>query len=392
MTRATSDHSVRSAAHLNILPVAMQPQVRPARRNAVLGDITNTGPIGLGASGKVLGSEKSSLPSFAPMPSLKTTSVMGTGTTSAAGRCFRGKEDGQVGLFSLGSAPQAHAREQHARFIRPASGDFMDVAMEEEPSEDPQHVAEYTKDIYAHMFAIEGSFQPRPHYLTEQREINAKMRAILVDWLVEVHMKHRLRRETLFMAVSLIDRYLSVRQVARKRLQLCGVAAMFIAAKFEEIYPPEVKDFVYITDNAYTKDDILNMEVSMLRNLDFALCGPTAAHFLDRFHRANLCSEEQLHLMHYLAELALLEVQMLQYTPSHIAAAAALLSNKLLKFPTWPPCMAQFSKHSGGEIKACARELCGILESIDRSSLQAIRKKYSQERFKRVAKLSFGSS
>lgn len=390
MTRATSDHSVRSAPHLNILPVAMQPQVRQQRRNAVLGDITNTGPIGLG--GKVLGSEKSSLPSFAPMPSLKTTSVMGTGTTSAAGRCFRGKEDGQVGLFSLGSAPQAHAREQHARFIRPASGDFMDVAMEEEPSEDPQHVAEYTKDIYAHMFAIEGSFQPRPHYLTEQREINAKMRAILVDWLVEVHMKHRLRRETLFMAVSLIDRYLSVRQVARKRLQLCGVAAMFIAAKFEEIYPPEVKDFVYITDNAYTKDDILNMEVSMLRTLDFALCGPTAAHFLDRFHRANLCSEEQLHLMHYLAELALLEVQMLQYTPSHIAAAAALLSNKLLKFPAWPPCMAQFSKHSEGEIKACARELCGILESIDRSSLQAIRKKYSQERFKRVAKLSFGSS
>lgn len=390
MTRATSDHSVRSAAHLNILPVAVQPQVRASRRNAVLGDITNTGPIGLGASGKVLGSEKSSLLSFAPMPSLKSTSV-GTGTTSAAGRCFR-KEDGQVGLFSLGNAPQAPAREQHARFIRPASGDFMDVAMEEEPSEDPQHVAEYTKDIYAHMFAIEGSFQPRPHYLTEQREINAKMRAILVDWLVEVHMKHRLRRETLFMAVSLIDRYLSVRQVARKRLQLCGVAAMFIAAKFEEIYPPEVKEFVYITDNAYTKDDILNMEVSMLRTLDFALCGPTAAHFLDRFHRANLCSEEQLHLMHYLAELALLEVQMLQYTPSHIAAAAALLSNKLLKLPTWPPCMAQFSKHSEGEIKACARELCGILESIDRSSLQAIRKKYSQERFKRVAKLSFVSS
>jgi len=370
-----------------MLPMPMQPQVRQARRNGVLGDITNTGPALNGA--KV--SEKQSLPSFAPMPSLKTSAVMGMPTHTTVVRPFRGKED-QVGLLGLGTSQNVHVRE--ARFIRPASGDFMDVAMEDDPiqAEDPQHVMEYVKDIYAHMSATEGTFQPRPHYLTEQREINAKMRAILVDWLVEVHMKYRLRRETLFMAVSLIDRYLSLRQVARKRLQLCGVAAMFIASKFEEIYPPEVKDFVYITDNAYTKDDILNMEVSMLRTLNFELCGPTAAHFLDRFQRANLCSEEQLHLMHYLAELALLEVQMLQYTPSHIAAAAALLSNKLLKLPTWPQCMAQFSKHSEAEIKACARELCGILESIDRSSLQAIRKKYSQDRFSRIAKKSFGSS
>ncbi|CAK9011585.1 unnamed protein product [Durusdinium trenchii] len=350
MMRSVPDHNHIRSAHLNLLPMPMQPQVRQPRRNGVLGDITNTGPLTT-AGVKVLGSEKPSLPSF------------------------------------------AHTRE-HARFIRPACGDFMDVAIEGDPMqmEDPQHVTEYVKDIYAHMASIEGAFQPRPHYLTEQREINAKMRAILVDWLVEVHMKYRLRRETLFMAVSLIDRYLSLRQVARKRLQLCGVAAMFIAAKFEEIYPPEVKDFVYITDNAYTKDDILNMEVAMLRTLNFELCGPTAAHFLDRFVRANHCPEEQSHLMHYLAELSLLEVQMLQYTPSHIAAAAALLSNKLLKLPTWPQSMAQFSKHSEAEIKACARELCGILESVGRSNLQAIRKKYSQEGFGRIAKASFGTS
>ena len=73
-------------------------------------------------------------------------------------------------------------------------------------------MAEYVKDIYSHMQTVEPLFQPRPHYMTEQREINAKMRGILVDWLVEVARKHGLRAETLFMTVNLTDRYLSHRQ------------------------------------------------------------------------------------------------------------------------------------------------------------------------------------
>ncbi|CAJ1333242.1 unnamed protein product [Effrenium voratum] len=378
--------SVRSAAHFNLTAslAAAQPQVR---RNAVLGDITNTAP-NFGAGVKLL--EKPNLLGLGQLQNFKTCSNAGVGAATASlSRSFRSREDALI--VGPGGATVAHARE-NARFLRPASGDFMDVG-EDDPMdvEDPQNVGEYVKDIYSHMLSVEAIFQPRPHYISQQREINAKMRAILVDWLVEVHMKYRLRKETLFMAVNLVDRFLSLRQVARKRLQLCGVAAMFIAAKFEEIYPPEVKEFVYITDNAYTKDDILHMEVSILRALNFELCGPTPAHFLDRFARAGQCSEEHAHLMQYLAELSLLEVQMLQYTPSHVAAAAALLSNKLLKCPTWPTCMAQISKHSEAEVKACAREMCGVLETMERSSLQAIRKKYSQERFSKIAKITFGS-
>lgn len=86
------------------------------------------------------------------------------------------------------------------------------------------------------------------------------MRAILVDWIIEVHLKFKLLPETLFITVSLIDRYLEQVQIKRTNLQLVGVTAMLIASKYEEIYAPEVKDFVYITDNAYTKDEILQME------------------------------------------------------------------------------------------------------------------------------------
>ena len=86
------------------------------------------------------------------------------------------------------------------------------------------------------------------------------MRAILVDWIIEVHLKFKLLPETLFITVSLIDRYLEQIQIKRTNLQLVGVTAMLIASKYEEIYAPEVRDFVYITDNAYTKDEILLME------------------------------------------------------------------------------------------------------------------------------------
>merc|ERR1711865_828439 len=116
-----------------------------------------------------------------------------------------------------------------------------------------------------------------------QTDITAKMRTILIDWLVEVHNKYRLRPETLHLTVNLIDRYLSKKQITRKRLQLIGVAAMFIASKFEEISPPELHDWVYITDNAYTKNDVLMMECTMLTTLSFKIVVPTAAHFFEPF-------------------------------------------------------------------------------------------------------------
>ena len=77
------------------------------------------------------------------------------------------------------------------------------------------------------------------------------MRAILIDWLVEVHMKFRLVPETLYLCVNIIDRYCSIQEVRRSQLQLVGVTALFLACKYEEIYPPEVRDCVCLL---YTSD------------------------------------------------------------------------------------------------------------------------------------------
>ena len=96
----------------------------------------------------------------------------------------------------------------------------------------------------------------KPRYMRKQRDINHSMRSILVDWLVEVSQEYRLDSQTLFMAVSYIDRFLSEMSVQRGKLQLVGVTAMLLASKYEEVYPPAVDEFVYITANTCSRDQV----------------------------------------------------------------------------------------------------------------------------------------
>jgi cyclin B len=263
----------------------------------------------------------------------------------------------------------------------------LDVEMDVADAEDTQKVSEYVADIFRHLGERECETIPRD-YMDSQPEINCAMRSILVDWLVEVHAKHRLRTETLFLAVNLTDRYLGFRRVTRKKLQLVGVAGMLIAAKFEEIHPPETREFVYITDNAYTIEEILEMEVAMLTSLGFNLCCPTAAHFMERYWRVNRCSEAHCHLFQYILELTLLDYRMIRYAPSHLAAAAAFLSNKLLKqHPSWPATMVRHTHQVEVQIKDCARELCKLVEEASRNkSSQAVHRKFCQAAYSSVAR------
>jgi hypothetical protein len=163
-----------------------------------------------------------------------------------------------------------------------------------------------------------------------QTDINEKMRAILVDWLIEVHYKFKLLPESLFLTINLIDRYLEKCDVIRTKLQLVGVTAMFIACKYEEIYAPEAKDFVYITDRAYTREEILEMESKMLSTLDFNICAPSSYRFLERLSKIAGASSKQFHLARYLIELPLIEYRMLKHCPSNQAASALYLSMKIL--------------------------------------------------------------
>lgn len=137
---------------------------------------------------------------------------------------------------------------------------------------DIYHVSEYCAEIQTNMQQTERETQPDPSYMKRQTQVNENVRAILIDWILNVHSKFKLLPETLFITVNLIDRFMSMHRIDKEEVQLLGVAAMLIATKYEEIYPPTIKDFVYITKNAYTNQQILDMEMQILFSLEFEMC------------------------------------------------------------------------------------------------------------------------
>lgn len=175
-------------------------------------------------------------------------------------------------------------------------------------------------------FNLKTRRAPSPNYMSLQNDVNAKMRSILIDWLVEVHLKFKLNPETLFLTVNLVDRFLDQVQVRRSRLQLVGVTAMLLACKFEEIYAPEVNDFVYITDRAYSRQEVLDMENQMLATLDFNISVPTKFQFLNRYLKGACIDKEGYDHAFFFAERMLQEYGMLKYTPSIISASCVYLA------------------------------------------------------------------
>ena len=162
----------------------------------------------------------------------------------------------------------------------------MVVDIDKAKAHDPQEAVEVLDEIYAHLRESERRWLPPKEHLKCQTVVTAEMRGILVDWLVEVAEEYRLSSETLYLSINYIDRYLAVVPIEKAQLQLVGVAAMLIASKYEEIYPPQCDEFVYISDNTYTRDQIFAMETNILVTLDFALTVPTAKVFLRRYLRA----------------------------------------------------------------------------------------------------------
>jgi cyclin B len=164
--------------------------------------------------------------------------------------------------------------------------------------------------------------------MAQRKSINAKMRSILVDWLVEVHYKFRLDGAVLWLAVNVMDRYLELDEVVRQDLQCVGVTSLLIASKYEEIFPPQVRDCVFITDNAFTPKQILEREVAILQKLDYQLCVPTGFHFMKRFAFSLGFGALETSLASYFAERSLQEHDILAHAPDELAAAACYLARR----------------------------------------------------------------
>lgn len=249
----------------------------------------------------------------------------------------------------------------------------------------PQAVTEYVNDIMSYFRSMEGVNGPSPNYMSKQPHINSKMRSILIDWLVEVHLKFKLMPETLYLTINLIDRFLERKIVARQRLQLVGVTCMLLASKYEEIYFPEVRDFVYITDRAYTRHQILQMESLVLNTLGFELTVPTTIVFAKRFLKAGSASSTTKQLALYFCERTLQEYSMIKYMPSMIAASCVSLALKVNNQPHWSPTLERYTDYTQDKLSECMTEIRGLI--LSKGSLRAVKKKYSSSKFLRVAQI-----
>ncbi|KUF76559.1 Cyclin B [Phytophthora nicotianae] len=274
--------------------------------------------------------------------------------------------------------------------------------IDSEDRNDPTACWQYAEDITKYHLETEKKRKPSSSYMSRQSDINAKMRAILVDWLVDVHYKYGLLPQTLHIAVMLIDQYLEKSlSVGRQRLQLIGVSAMFIAAKYEEIYPPEAEDFVKITDNAYTREEVFQMEAKMLATIGYRVTFPTAYQFMKRFIKASrTCDDRVEHFAHYVVDRSLQEYKLMKFLPSTIAASAVYIARTQMRdTPAWSSTLEYHSSYSERSLTPCIDELKEMIWNAHNGvgklhKLTAARRKFSKERFMAVAagSLAFSKS
>ncbi|KAK4422305.1 Cyclin-A2-1 [Sesamum alatum] len=261
--------------------------------------------------------------------------------------------------------------------------------------EDPQMCSLYAADIYSNLYVTQLARRPLVDYMEKiQPDITQGMRAILIDWLVEVSDEYRLVPDTLYLTVNLIDRFLSENYIEKQKLQLLGVTCMLIASKYEEICAPRVEEFCFITDNTYTKDEVVKMESRVLNFLGFQLSVPTTKKFLRRFIQAAQLSYEvpsvELELLaNYLAELTLIEYGFLKFLPSLIAASAIFLARWTLNQSDhpWNPTLERYTRYKTSELENTVLELQDLQSNTTGCMLNAIREKYKQSKFKCVSTL-----
>ncbi|KAI3687391.1 hypothetical protein L1987_81086 [Smallanthus sonchifolius] len=210
---------------------------------------------------------------------------------------------------------------------------------------DPQMCSLYAAELYNNLRAAELKGRPSANYMkTVQRDITQEMRGILIDWLVEVREEYKQTPETLCLTVTLIDQYLSKMYIEKQRLQLLGITCMLIASKYEETIAPRVEDFCFITDGTYTRREVLDMEREVVDVLSFHLSVPTVIKFLRRF----------------------------------ILAAQSSYKN---------PTLEHYTNYKASELKATVLALQD-LQLNNEATLHAIRQKYMQNKFNKVATLT----
>lgn len=254
--------------------------------------------------------------------------------------------------------------------------------------DDPFQVSHYAMDIFNYLKAREAEF-PIDDYMKRQVHLSKWMRALLVDWMVEVQETFELNHETLYLAVKIVDLFLCKVVINKEKLQLLGASALFIACKFDERTPPLIEDFLYICDGAYKHEELIHMEMCTLRTIDYDLGIPLSYRFLRRYARCAKIAMPTLTLARYILELSLMDYDTIAFSDSKMAAAALFIALRLVgEKEAWN---ATLEYYSGYKLMDFAEIIPVLNEGLHRKpkgTIKTIRSKYSHKIFHEVAKVA----
>jgi len=263
--------------------------------------------------------------------------------------------------------------------------------------EDDLSVPEYAEDI---MRSLREQEVAPVDFMVNQKDINSRMRAVLVDWLIDVHRKFKLSRSTFFLGINMVDRYLATTSVKRNKLQLLGCTCLWIASKYHEIYAPEMDDFVYISDSAFSTAALTEMEVEVLKTLQFELTVPTALNYAERYSKISAYYLKKKRerkiiadLIMYCSEHCVVDYGLCQQTPSLLGAACfvySCLSTKVFSRKQFDEDgLEQVIGYTMQQMVPTMKALDAVVKNAKRSKHKALFKKYCSTDHSNIGKLNF---
>lgn len=256
-----------------------------------------------------------------------------------------------------------------------------------------QDCTEYDLEIYNYMRSVENENLPQPSLFENQSNITPKMRSTLIDWIVEVHKKQNMHTDTLFYIVAYIDRYLMERDLDKSKFQLLGSAAILLAAKTEEIYPPKCEKLVHYAGDSFTVIGLQRMEINLLNTLEFSTTPILSSQFLRRF--LILVNSDMIlnRFAHYVNESILLDSEFIGISPSKTAAAILYYSMVITNNSTlWTKDLERQLCYTKSELSPVANMIHLSLQATAASRYQAIRKKYATEQNEFVSTIELPKS
>ncbi|XP_057669467.1 G2/mitotic-specific cyclin-B3 isoform X1 [Diorhabda carinulata] len=247
-------------------------------------------------------------------------------------------------------------------------------------------VSDYAMDIFNYLNEKETKFKI-PDYLDRQICLTRWMRSLLVDWMVEIQESFELNHETLYLGVKLVDTYLSRMTIGKETLQLVGAAAMLVSCKFDERIPPMIDDFLYVCDGAYSKRELIRMEINLLKVCGFELGIPISYRFLRRYARCARIKMPVLTLARFVLEYSLMNYDTVTIRDSKLASAALYIAIKMKDVSGWTETLEFYTGYRLEDFKDVVLLLNNYINQPPNPKLMTVRNKYSHKIFFEVAKV-----